>query len=98
MYQVTKGDRKYEMSDIAKYMYQILYGDTNFIPVVKKTLKVLHLTKVLLDAIMESYKDLDNLIMNENGHTIVHDLEMPLRWFSVGICKYKPGYKSHDLL
>ena len=19
-------------------------------------------------------------------------------WFSVGICKYKPGYKSHDLL
>ena len=20
------------------------------------------------------------------------------RWFSVGICKYKPGYKSHDLL
>ena len=19
------------------------------------------------------------------------------RWFSVGICKYKPGYKSHDL-
>jgi hypothetical protein len=21
-----------------------------------------------------------------------------LRWFSVGICKYKPGYKSHDLL
>ena len=18
-------------------------------------------------------------------------------WFSVGICKYKPGYKSHDL-
>ena len=21
-----------------------------------------------------------------------------LGWFSVGICKYKPGYKSHDLL
>ena len=21
-----------------------------------------------------------------------------LRWFSVGICKYKQGYKSHDLL
>ena len=21
-----------------------------------------------------------------------------LRWFSVGICKYKPGYKSHELL
>ena len=21
-----------------------------------------------------------------------------LRWFSVGTCKYKPGYKSHDLL
>ena len=21
-----------------------------------------------------------------------------LWWFSVGICKYKPGYKSHDLL
>ena len=21
-----------------------------------------------------------------------------LRWFSVGICKFKPGYKSHDLL
>ena len=21
-----------------------------------------------------------------------------LRWFSVGICNYKPGYKSHDLL
>ena len=20
------------------------------------------------------------------------------RWFLVGICKYKPGYKSHDLL
>ena len=20
------------------------------------------------------------------------------RWFSVGICKYRPGYKSHDLL
>ena len=20
------------------------------------------------------------------------------RWFSVGICKYKPGYKSHDQL
>ena len=20
------------------------------------------------------------------------------KWFSVGICKYKPGYKSHDLL
>ena len=20
------------------------------------------------------------------------------RWFSVGICKYKPGFKSHDLL
>ena len=20
------------------------------------------------------------------------------RWFSVGVCKYKPGYKSHDLL
>ena len=78
MYQVTKGDRKYEMSDIAKHLYQILYGDTNFEPVVKKTLKVLHLTKVLLDTIMETYKDMDNLIMNENGHTIVHDLEMPL--------------------
>ena len=23
---------------------------------------------------------------------------MVSRWFSVGICKYKPGYKSHDLL
>ena len=22
----------------------------------------------------------------------------PQWWFSVGICKYKPGYKSHDLL
>ena len=21
-----------------------------------------------------------------------------LWWFSVGICKYEPGYKSHDLL
>ena len=21
-----------------------------------------------------------------------------LRWFSVGICKYKPGYKSHNQL
>ena len=21
-----------------------------------------------------------------------------VRWFSVGICKYKPDYKSHDLL
>ena len=21
-----------------------------------------------------------------------------VRWFSDGICKYKPGYKSHDLL
>ena len=78
MYQVTKGDRKYEMSDISKHLYQILYGDTNFEPVVKKTLKVLHLTKVLLDAVMESYKDLENLIMNENGLTIVHELEMPL--------------------
>ena len=31
--------------------------------------------------------------------TIVHKLPtVPtiLRWFSVGICKYKPGYKSHD--
>ena len=66
------------MSDISKHLYQILYGDTNFEPVVKKTLKVLHLTKVLLDAVMESYKDLENLIMNENGLTIVHELEMPL--------------------
>ena len=23
---------------------------------------------------------------------------MTKRWFSVGICKCKPGYKSHDLL
>ena len=23
---------------------------------------------------------------------------VPFRWFSVGICKYNPGYKSHDLL
>ena len=23
---------------------------------------------------------------------------MEFRWFSVGICKYKPGYKSHYLL
>ena len=22
----------------------------------------------------------------------------PVRWFSVTICKYEPGYKSHDLL
>ena len=32
---------------------------------------------------------------------IVNDDLKPLttsRWFSVGICKYKPGYKSHDLL
>ena len=25
-------------------------------------------------------------------------LTLPLRWFSVGICKYKPGYISHDLV
>ena len=25
-------------------------------------------------------------------------LEMTERWFSVGICKYKPDYKSHDQL
>ena len=25
-------------------------------------------------------------------------LPVRLRWFSVGICKYKLGYKSHDLL
>ena len=24
--------------------------------------------------------------------------KLPPGWFSVGICKYKPGYKSHDLL
>ena len=30
---------------------------------------------------------------------ILHfDSEYDDRWFSVGICKYKPGYKSHDLL
>ena len=23
---------------------------------------------------------------------------MATRWFSVGLCKYKLGYKSHDLL
>ena len=29
--------------------------------------------------------------------TIEHRFNLS-RWFSVGICKYKPGYKSHDLL
>ena len=36
----------------------------------------------------------------KNGKLCGHILKFGqrLRWFSVGICKYKPGYKSHDLL
>ena len=31
-------------------------------------------------------------------HSSSANLVMESRWFSVGICKCKPGYKSHDLL
>ena len=35
---------------------------------------------------------------NGNGEFFDEDDEDEYRWFSVGICKYKPGYKSDDLL
>ena len=30
--------------------------------------------------------------------SLLSDLHLPTRWFSVGIFKYKLGYKLHDLL
>ena len=33
-----------------------------------------------------------------NGIIVINSKIIVLRWFSVRICKYKPGYKSHDLL
>ena len=38
---------------------------------------------------LESHTPTEEAIAT-SGHLAVE------RWFSVGICKYKPGYKSHD--
>ena len=41
--------------------------------------------------------EIQRLLARHNAE--IADLEAEReRWFSVGICKYKPGYKSHDLL
>ena len=31
------------------------------------------------------------------GVAVANARKVGARWFSVGICKYKPGYKSYDL-
>ena len=37
---------------------------------------------------------------NSSLYPMVHTNKSvrPKGWFSVGICKYKPGYKSHEML
>ena len=41
--------------------------------VTKKTIKSLHSLKILLDKIMDSYKDLNQLFLNDFGVTVVED-------------------------
>ena len=36
--------------------------------------------------------------INRTAEDQLEERSKTLRWFSVGICKYMPGYKSHDLL
>ena len=75
MYQETKGNRLYELNDRGKHLSKILDEniDSND-PVPFKDLKKLNIAKHFLDYNMESYGNLDNLILNENGEALVRDL------------------------
>merc|ERR1712062_398826 len=62
MYQATKGDRLFILSDLGKRLHKIENGDESTVgsnPVTKKSIKTLHSVKNLLDQIMVSYEDLD---------------------------------------
>ena len=37
-------------------------------------------------------------LLSKSKHHSGKIIDLDKRWFSVGICKYKPCYRSHDLL
>ena len=59
--------------------------------------RIVPITYILLPLLDQKNSTTQVITEEQDLHVFILD-DQELRWFSVGICKYNPGYKSHDLL
>ena len=59
--------------------------------------RIVPITYILLPLLDQMNSTTQVVTEEQDLHVFILD-DQELRWFSVGICKYNPGYKSHDLL
>ena len=72
---------------------------TSFLSQINK----LQTTQILLEASKKKFEEMEKVQLAEKEELLCdqvrkYSLVLYFLWFSVGTCKYKLGYKSHDLL